>query len=211
MTKKSFFEKLTGASFSKEDSDEQEMEIDESEPIEENNENEEDTLLNEDTDVVEKESLKTESISVPNPSPKAQEIKAGAGFFKKKSVDTYPTNETKNELLVESEGQLTIDVYQTPNDIIIKSTIAGVEADNIDINITNDMITIKGNRQKDENVQENDYYYQECYWGSFSRSVILPVDVESDNASAAMKNGILTIRIPKAEKVKVKKIKITTE
>ncbi len=136
MAKKSFFEKLTGASFSKEDSDEQEseMEIDENEPIEENNENEEDTLSNEDIDVVEKESLKTESISVPDPSPKTQEIKANTGFFKKKTVDTYSANATQNELLVESEGQLTIDVYQTPNDIIIKSTIAGVEPDNIDIN-----------------------------------------------------------------------------
>lgn len=208
MAKKSFFEKLTGASFSKEDTDEQEQEIelDENEPIEEENEEE---TLNENADIVEKEPLKTESTSISNSSPKAQEVKTG--FFKKKNVEAYPTNEAKNELLVESEGQLTIDVYQTPNDIIIKSTIAGVEPDNIDINITNDMITIKGNRQKDENVQENDYYYQECYWGSFSRSVILPVDVESDNASASMKNGILTIRIPKAEKIKVKKIKIATE
>ena len=77
--------------------------------------------------------------------------------------------------------------------------------------MANDMITIKGIREKDEEVKEEDYYYQECYWGSFSRSVILPVDVEVDQAQASMKNGILTIRLPKIEKIKTKKIEIMTE
>jgi len=97
---------------------------------------------------------------------------------------------------------LTIDVYQTPTEIVIKSTIAGVKSDAIDISMTNDMITIKGSRKKDEEAKEEDYYYQECYWGPFSRSIILPVDVEVDKAEAEMKNGILTIRLPKIEKVK---------
>ena len=114
----------------------------------------------------------------------------------------------KEEWLPETEGQLTIDVYQTPNEIIIKSTIAGVSPEDVDISISNDMVTIKGWRQKDEEVQTEDYYYQECYWGAFSRSVILPVDIEADKVEAAMKNGILTIRLPKIEKVKTKKIKV---
>lgn len=108
----------------------------------------------------------------------------------------------------ESEGQLTIDVYQTDVEIVIKSTIAGVTADDLDVNITNDMVTIKGKREDDTKETGRDYYYQECYWGSFSRSVILPVDIEAENASAEMKDGILTIRLPKAEKVKTKKIKV---
>lgn len=111
----------------------------------------------------------------------------------------------------EAEGQLTIDVYQTTNDVVIKSTIAGVKAEDIDITITNDMITIKGRREKDEEVKPEDYYYQECYWGPFSRSVILPVDVEADRATASMKNGILTIRLPKVEKIKTKKIIVKSE
>jgi len=113
--------------------------------------------------------------------------------------------------LGESEGQLTIDVYQTPNEIVIKSTIAGVKPEDIDISITNDMITIKGTREKDDNIKEENYYYQECYWGAFSRSIILPVDVEVDHVDAAMKNGILTIKLPKIEKVRTKKIMIKSE
>jgi HSP20 family protein len=112
------------------------------------------------------------------------------------------------EWMPESEGQLTIDVYQTPLEIVIKSTIAGVSAEDLDITITNDMVTIKGKREKDEAISEGDYYYQECYWGAFSRSVILPVDVEAEKAVASMKNGILTIRLPKIEKVKTRKIKV---
>jgi HSP20 family protein len=111
----------------------------------------------------------------------------------------------------EAEGQLTIDVYQTPAEIVIQSTIAGVEPENLDIAITNDMITIRGRRQKQEEVKGEDYFYQECYWGNFSRSVILPVDIDADKAVASLKNGILTIRLPKAEKIRTKKIKIKTE
>lgn len=108
----------------------------------------------------------------------------------------------------EVEGQLTVDVYQTPNEVVVKSTIAGVTIDDLDISITNDMVTVRGERKKDEEVPAQDYFHQECYWGPFSRSIILPMDVDSENASAAFKNGILTIRLPKAEKVKTKKIRI---
>ena len=119
--------------------------------------------------------------------------------------------EAGSEWLPESEGQLTIDVFQTPNHVIIKSTIAGVRSEDLDITITNDMVTIRGRREKDEEIRAEDYYYQECYWGSFSRSVILPVDVEADRAEAGLKNGILTIKLPKVEKVKTKKIRVATE
>lgn len=107
-----------------------------------------------------------------------------------------------------SEGQLTIDVYQTENDIVIKSTIAGVKPEDLDVSINSDMVTIRGERKTEEAVSEENYYYQECYWGSFSRSVILPVDVLADKAEAAMKNGILTIRLPKADTTKTKKIQV---
>jgi HSP20 family protein len=107
-----------------------------------------------------------------------------------------------------SEGQLTIDVYQTDNDIVIKSTIAGVKPEDLDVNINNDMVTIRGERKNEEEVPEENYYYQECYWGNFSRSVILPVDVISDKSEASMKNGILTIRLPKADSTRSKKIQV---
>lgn len=107
-----------------------------------------------------------------------------------------------------SEGQLTIDVYQTENDIVIKSTIAGVKPEDLDVSINNDMVTIRGERKNEENVTEENYYYQECYWGQFSRSVILPVDVLADKAEASMKNGIFTLRLPKADTTKTKKIQV---
>lgn len=108
----------------------------------------------------------------------------------------------------DAEGQLTIDVYQTDNDIVIKSTIAGVKPEDLDISINNDMVTIKGERKNEEMIDHGNYYYQECYWGSFSRSVLLPVDVISDKAEASLKNGILTLRLPKADTTKVKKIQV---
>jgi len=108
------------------------------------------------------------------------------------------------------EGQLTIDVYQTDTDIVIKSTVAGVNPESLDIAITNDMVTVRGKRDRDEMVPQDQYFYQECYWGPFSRSVILPADVAADQAEATMKNGILTIRLPKVEKEQTKKIKVKT-
>lgn len=108
----------------------------------------------------------------------------------------------------EYEGQLAIDVYQTDSDIVIKSTIAGVNPEDIDVTIDNDMVTIRGERKNDVQVAEENYYYQECYWGSFSRSVILPCDIETDKASAELKNGILTIYLPKVNKSRTKKVTV---
>lgn len=107
------------------------------------------------------------------------------------------------------DGQLTVDVYQTENDIVVQSTIAGVNQNDIDISVTNEMVTIKGKRIMSEKVKQSDYYYQELFWGSFSRSVILPEDVDADNTKASMKNGLLTVRLPKLSKTRTKKIKIS--
>ncbi len=108
----------------------------------------------------------------------------------------------------EYEGALNIDMYQTKDNVIIKSTIAGVRPDDIDITVANDMVTIKGTRQREENISQDDYFYQECYWGSFSRSVIVPVDIDSEEIEADLKDGILTVIIPKAAKAKTKKVKV---
>jgi HSP20 family protein len=114
----------------------------------------------------------------------------------------------KNNLGSETEGQLSIDVFQTPSDIVIKSTIAGVKPENLDIAITNDMVTIRGRRERDESLENDDYFYQECYWGPFSRSIILPTEVQTEKSLATLKNGVLTIKLPKTEKIKTKKIEI---
>ncbi len=106
------------------------------------------------------------------------------------------------------EGQLNIDMYQTKDNVIIKSTIAGVRPDEIDITVANDMVTIKGSRRREEAVAQDDYFYQECYWGGFSRSVIVPVDIDSEHIEADLKDGILTVVVPKAAKAKTKKVKV---
>lgn len=106
------------------------------------------------------------------------------------------------------EGALTIDVYQTDNDIVIVSTIAGVTSKDLDVSITNDMVTISGTRKNNAKVKQENYFYQECYWGGFSRSVILPIDVDAEKAQAELKDGVLSVTLPKSEKVKSKKIPI---
>ncbi|MBU0722554.1 Hsp20/alpha crystallin family protein [Patescibacteria group bacterium] len=106
------------------------------------------------------------------------------------------------------EGQLSIDVFQTSDSLIVKSTIAGVKPDDIDISINNDMLTIRGRREIQENISEENYLIKECYWGGFSRSVILPVEVEVEKIEAALDNGVLTIILPKAKSAKQFSIKV---
>ena len=106
------------------------------------------------------------------------------------------------------EGQLSVDVYQTKDDIVIKSTIAGVKPEDIDVSINNDMITIRGKREIEETIAEDDYFYQECYWGGFSRSIILPTEIMPEKVEAALKNGVLTVRLPKAKKSKSISVKV---
>lgn len=109
---------------------------------------------------------------------------------------------------MESEGQLTIDVYQLEDEMVIKSAVAGVRSEDLDITITSDMVTIRGSRDREEEIHPQDYYYQELYWGPFSRSVVLPYEIDTENAKAALREGVLTIRLPKLERSKTKKLKI---
>jgi HSP20 family protein len=106
----------------------------------------------------------------------------------------------------EQEGQLAVDVYQTDKDLVIQSAIAGVEIGNLNISIEKDIVTIKGWRGK-QSEEAGDYFTQECHWGPFSREVILPVEVDPGRIEATMKEGILTVRIPKI--IREKKIKIS--
>ncbi|MGB7957502.1 MAG: Hsp20/alpha crystallin family protein [Minisyncoccia bacterium] len=111
----------------------------------------------------------------------------------------------------EPEGQLTVDVYQTPNDIVVESAIAGVRPEDIDIQVTADSISIRGSRRREKEVGDEDYLYQECYWGRFARSIILPQEVDPDGANVMFKNGILTVRLPKVNKKKSKKLKVSLD
>jgi len=121
---------------------------------------------------------------------------------------TNITVQNNEEETPQEEGQLAVDVFQTDNEIIIQSTIAGVKASDLDIMIQNDMVTIRGERKKEIEVNPENYFYQECYWGPFSRSIVLPEEIKSEGVSAELKNGILTIRLPKVQKTKATKIKV---
>lgn len=106
------------------------------------------------------------------------------------------------------EGQLSIDVYQTQKEIVIKSTIAGVKPADIDIAINNDMLTIRGKREMANTVKNEDYLFRECYWGAFSRSIILPVEIQAEKIDASLENGVLTVVLPKAKPAKEISIKV---
>ncbi len=140
------------------------------------------------------------------------------GFLKKVKNKPQTNKENKkkeisyinNEWIEDDfeEGQLSLDVYETPKEIVVRSTIAGVDAKNLDIYINNDMLTIRGHRKEEEKIKNKKYLYQECYWGSFSRSIILPVEVKIEKIEAQLENGILTIILPKAKENKKTNIKV---
>lgn len=108
----------------------------------------------------------------------------------------------------EEEGELTVDIYDKGDSIVIQSTVAGVKPEDLDVAITNDSVTIRGKRERVEEVREDNYYYKELFWGTFSRSVILPEEIEEDMAEASLKHGLLTIRLPKKRRGVVQKLKV---
>jgi len=110
----------------------------------------------------------------------------------------------------EAEGELTVDVYQTPDSIVIKSMIAGVRPDDLDISITRDSVSIRGHREEEKTASEDDYFARELYWGSFSRTIQLPEEIDVDEAEAIEKHGLLILKLPKLDKKRQSKLKVKT-
>lgn len=108
----------------------------------------------------------------------------------------------------EQEAELTVDLYQTPGEIIVQAMIAGVHPDNLSINITRDSITIYGKREENQSVNKENYFIQELYWGTFSRTISLPEEVDPEEAEAIEKHGLLIIKLPKIDKNKETKLKV---
>jgi len=109
------------------------------------------------------------------------------------------------------EGQLAVDVYQTARDIIVQAVTPGLTPDDLEISLTHEMITIKGKREIRRQVSTDDFFYQELYWGTFGRSILLPQEVDPDEAEATIKNGLLTIKLPKLNKEQIQKLKVKNE
>lgn len=108
----------------------------------------------------------------------------------------------------DTEGELAVDVYQTPDNIVVKALVAGVQPATIDISLTREMLTISGVRADEREVDEDNYYQRELYWGSFSRTILLPEEIDVDGAEASEKHGILMIRLPKINKKRETKLKV---
>lgn len=106
------------------------------------------------------------------------------------------------------DGELTVDVYQTADMIVIKSMIAGVRPEDLDISITRDAVTIRGKREEERVASEDDYFVRELYWGSFSRTITLPQEIDVDEAEAIEKHGLLILKLPKLDKKRQSKLKV---
>jgi HSP20 family molecular chaperone IbpA len=106
------------------------------------------------------------------------------------------------------EGELSVDVYQTNAEIIIEAMVAGVKPEDLHLSITRDMVTIKGRRDGNTQVTHDDYFYKELYWGTFTRTILLPHEVEIEEAEAVEKHGLLIIRLPKLDKARQAKLKV---
>jgi len=109
------------------------------------------------------------------------------------------------------EGELSVDIYQTSDSIVVKALVAGVVPGSIDISLTRDMITIRGNREEHNEVTAENYFYRELYWGSFARTILLPEEVDVDEADASTNHGILIIRLPKINKDRKTKLKVKSK
>ncbi len=134
--------------------------------------------------------------------------RSGAAAEGKRSAETAPAPAALGTMESEPEGELAVDVYQTPTHIIIKAMIAGVRPEDLDVSITRDMVTIRGKRERHTEGTSGDFFFQELYWGSFSRTIMLPQEVEIEEAEAVEKHGLLIIRLPKMDKGRQAKLKV---
>lgn len=106
------------------------------------------------------------------------------------------------------EAELSVDVYQTPTDIIIQTMVAGVRPEDLELSVSRDIITIRGKREESRIIDENNYFTKELYWGKFSRTISLPAEVEPEEVEAVEKHGLLTIKIKKVDKEKKNSVRV---
>lgn len=122
--------------------------------------------------------------------------------------DAYWTSAEEPQDDQYEEGHLPIDMYETSAEIVIKTFAAGVAPQDLDITITREMVTVRGNRTSDDNVNPDNHYYQELYWGPFSRTVVLPEEIEVEEADATERYGLLILTLPKVKKDRETKVRV---
>lgn len=142
------------------------------------------------------------------------EDELAAAFLGGEDLSPATEEPQQNELAEREEpddefpGQLAVDVYETEEELIIKARTAGVNKDDLDVSISEGILTISGTLSSGDDYEANNWHIQECYWGEFSRTLALPVPVKEDEAKAALKDGVLTISFPKVQQEQAKKIQI---
>lgn len=142
------------------------------------------------------------------------EDELAAAFFPDEDLVAEPATNNSTEEVKEEQpeedfpGQLAVDVYETDDELVIKARTAGVNKDELDVSISEGILTISGTLSSGDDIIANNWHVQECYWGEFSRTLALPVAVKEDEAKAALKDGILTVSFPKVQQEQAKKIQI---
>lgn len=149
----------------------------------------------------------TGSKSVPPEAPPPRERTSAA---KTLSVSSKDGNGTTPEAL-EEEGELTVDIFEDGDNIVVQAIVGGVKPEDLDVQITDEQVTIRGKRTRSQEIRDKNFYYQELYWGAFSRSIILPQEVVSDEAEASARNGLLTIKLPKRDRHKSQKLHVKSD
>jgi HSP20 family protein len=130
-------------------------------------------------------------------------------FFKRPlSLFSHPPGWPALKFPGMEEMSFTADIFEEGNDVVVKADMPGVKKEDVDVSLTDDMITIRGERKKEEKVERKDYYRVERAYGSFTRSFRLPADVQADKAEAKFDQGVLEIRIPKMEEARSKTKKV---
>lgn len=144
---------------------------------------------------------------VPEEEEQHEELKkiqvAGAKNGKEEKKQNSSWIEEENE-----EAELTVDVYQTPTDIVVQTMVAGVKPEDLELMIGRDMVTIRGKREETRNIDDENYFAKELYWGKFARTISLPQEVEPEEAEAIEKHGLLTIKLQKVDKEKTNNVKV---
>ncbi len=125
-----------------------------------------------------------------------------------RDIEESEDGERESKWEEEQEAELTIDLYQTQSEIIVQAMIAGVHPDNLSIDITRDTISIRGKREENQSINKENYFVQELYWGTFSRSITLPEEIDPEEAEAIEKHGLLIIKLPKIDKNRETKLKV---
>lgn len=139
---------------------------------------------------------------LPTPAPTTR--KNGHSHTNDKTSSLSQASEDRTD----GEGQLPVDVHQTANDIIVRAFVAGVRPDELNISISRDMVEIEGSRMEREQVVGPDYFTRELFWGSFSRTIMLPQEIDVDASSANAKDGLLTVILPKLDKARQTKLRV---